>query len=56
MAKVVKAFFDAQNNKYLYRIGDEYPRKGKPKKARLDYLIKGGFVEKEEINEKEISE
>lgn len=28
MYKVIKAFTDLQDNNYLYKEGDEYPRKG----------------------------
>jgi hypothetical protein len=36
---VVKDFTDLQDNNYIYRIGDEYPRKGyKPTKKRIEEL------------------
>ena len=39
MAKVVKSFFDLQDNNYEYKVGDIYPRKDyKPTKARIDEL------------------
>jgi hypothetical protein len=39
MAKVIKSFFDLQDNNYEYKVGDTYPRKDyKPTKARIDEL------------------
>ena len=36
MAKVIKMFFDLQDNNYSYKVGDTYPRKDyKPTKARI---------------------
>lgn len=26
--RVLKSFMDTQDNKYVYRVGDEYPREG----------------------------
>lgn len=40
MAKVIKPFFDLQDNNYEYKVGDIYPRKDyKPTKARIDELV-----------------
>lgn len=62
MAKVIKSFFDLQDNNYSYKVGDTYPRKDyKPTKARIDELAgnknKLGFVviEKEETKPKKKS-
>ena len=59
MAKVIKSFFDLQDNNYSYKVGDTYPRKDyKPTKARIDELAgnknKLGFavIEKEETKPK----
>ena len=39
MAKVIKSFFDLQDNNYEYKVGDIYPRKDyKPTKARIGEL------------------
>lgn len=39
MAKVIKSFFDLQDNNYEYKVGDTYPRKDyKPTKARIGEL------------------
>jgi hypothetical protein len=39
MAKVIKSFFDLQDNNYEYKVGDIYPRKDyKPIKARIEEL------------------
>jgi hypothetical protein len=39
MAKVIKPFFDLQDNNYEYKSGDIYPRKDyKPTKARIEEL------------------
>jgi hypothetical protein len=39
MAKVIKPFFDLQDNNYEYKAGDIYPRKDyKPTKARIEEL------------------
>ena len=44
--KVLKGFYDGQDNKEHYRIFTEYPREGlKPTKVRLKELAKGGFIE-----------
>jgi hypothetical protein len=41
MAKyvVIKDFTDLQDENYIYRVGDKYPRKGKPKKERVEELM-----------------
>ena len=40
--KVIKAFVDLQDNKHVYGIGDEYPRKGySPTTERVDELATG---------------
>lgn len=49
MAKVIKAFFDAQDNKKHYKVGDVYAG------DRVDYLTDLGFLKvdkpkKEETN------
>lgn len=28
MYRVIRAFSDTEDNKYIYRVGDEYPRSG----------------------------
>ena len=39
MAKVIRSFFDLQDNNYEYKVGDIYPRKDyKPTKARVGEL------------------
>lgn len=39
MSKVIKPFFDLQDNNYEYKSGDVYPRKDyKPTKARIEEL------------------
>lgn len=39
MAKVIKSFFDLQDNNYEYKVGDKYPRKGyKATDARIAEL------------------
>jgi hypothetical protein len=35
---VVRTFKDLQDADHIYRVGDQYPRSGKTKKARLDEL------------------
>ena len=38
--KVIKAFTDGQDNRYVYKEGDEYPREGyKPSKDRIKGLL-----------------
>lgn len=41
MAKyeVTKDFTDLQDDRYIYREGDKFPRKGRAKKARIEELI-----------------
>ncbi|WP_088815450.1 MULTISPECIES: hypothetical protein [Listeria] len=41
MYKVIQAFSDKNDSKYIYEIGAEYPRKGakKPTKTRLNELL-----------------
>jgi len=36
---VIKDFRDIQDNMYLYRAGDKYPRKGRAKKERIEELM-----------------
>ena len=39
MYKVIKSFTDLQDKKHLYKVDDEYPRKGlKPTKGRIKEL------------------
>lgn len=39
MYKVIEAFPDAQDNSYIYNVGDTYPRDGvKPSKERISEL------------------
>lgn len=43
--KVIADFKDKNDGEYLYKIGDEFPRKGKrPTKARKDELVNKGFL------------
>lgn len=36
MYKVIKAFYDLQDNEFEYNVGDKYPRGGyEPTKARI---------------------
>lgn len=38
--RVIKAFKDGQDGMYIYKIGDEYPRKGaKPTEDRINGLL-----------------
>ena len=38
--RVIKAFTDGQDNMHIYKIGDEYPRKGaKPTEKRINGLL-----------------
>jgi len=40
MYKVIKAFADLQDQKHVYKIGDEYPRKGySPSGERVEELL-----------------
>ncbi len=36
---VVRDFADLQDESHIYHAGDIYPRKGKPKKERLEELL-----------------
>jgi len=36
---VIKDFKDLQDNNHIYRVGDKYPRKGRPKKERIEELL-----------------
>ena len=39
MIKVIKSFYDLQDNDHYYKVGSEYPRKGyKPTDARMEEL------------------
>lgn len=40
MAKyvVIKAFKDLQDNNYIYKAGDKFPRSGRAKKERIEEL------------------
>ena len=43
--KVIADFKDKNDNEYLYKIGDTFPRKGKrPTKERKDELVGKGFL------------
>lgn len=43
--KVIANFKDKKDDKYLYKIGDTFPRKGKrPTKARKEELVSKGFL------------
>lgn len=45
MYKVVRAFFDSQNDNHLYKVGDTYPVKGaKASEKRIKELTKGTNV------------
>ena len=47
--KVIADFKDKTDDEYLYKIGDEFPRKGKrPTKARKDELVEKGFLKEVE--------
>lgn len=47
--KVIADFKDKNDDEYLYRIGDEFPRKGKrPAQARKDELVNKGFLKEVE--------
>lgn len=44
--KVLKGFYDGQDGRTHYRVGETYPREGlKPTKARVNELGKGGYIE-----------
>lgn len=36
---VIKDFKDLQDNNHIYRVGDKYPWKGRPKKERIEELL-----------------
>lgn len=37
--KVVKSFFDKEDNSYLYKVDNPYPRAGaEPSEERIEYL------------------
>jgi hypothetical protein len=36
---VIKDFKDLQDDNHIYRVGDKYPRKGRPKKERIEELL-----------------
>lgn len=47
--KVIASFKDKKDDKYLYKIGDTFPRKGKrPTKARKEELVDKGFLKEVE--------
>lgn len=47
--KVIANFKDKKDEKYLYKIGDTFPRKGKrPTKARKEELVSKGFLKEVE--------
>ena len=55
MAKVIKPFFDLQDNNYEYKFGDVYPRNGyKPTKARIEELAGNKNKQGEALIEVEI--
>lgn len=38
--KVIKAFTDSQDGRYIYHVGDDYPRKGaNPTEDRINGLL-----------------
>lgn len=41
MAKyvVIRDFRDLQDENYIYRVGDKFPRKGRVKKERIEELL-----------------
>ena len=39
MYVVIKDFTDLQDENHIYRAGDKYPRRGKPKKERVEELM-----------------
>lgn len=44
--KVIADFKDKNDDEYLYKIGDTFPRKGKrTTKARKEELVDKGFLE-----------
>ena len=47
--KVIADFKDKNDDEYLYKIGDEFPRKGKrPTKERKEELESKGFIKEVE--------
>lgn len=57
MYRVIKAFFDLQDENHAYSVGDEYPRKGfKPTDSRIAALISTKNAQRqpliEEVKEK----
>ena len=47
--KVIADFRDKNDDLYLYKVGDEFPRKGKrPAQARKDELVNKGFLKEVE--------
>ena len=36
--RVIHTFRDLQDEEYVYKVGDKYPRKGRTSKARLEEL------------------
>lgn len=47
--KVIADFRDKNDDLYLYKIGDTFPRKGKrPTQARKDELVDKGFLKEVE--------
>ena len=57
MYKVIKHFFDLQDNDYIYDVGDTYPRKGlNVLQSRINELASNKNLQKtpliEEVSEK----
>lgn len=47
--KVIADFKDKKDDKYLYKVGDTFPRKGKrPTKTRKEELVYKGFLKEVE--------
>lgn len=50
MYKVIKKFIDLQDNKHLYRVGDEFPRLGyKPSLSRIKELSSNNNLQKTQL-------
>lgn len=50
MYKVIKKFIDLQDNKHLYRVGDEFPRLGyKPSLSRIKELSSNNNLQKAKL-------
>ena len=50
MYKVIKKFIDLQDNKHLYRVGDEFPRLGyKPSLSRIKELSSNNNLQKTKL-------